>query len=54
MMKITHIQKGDENYIAQKVHEYIKRIYPAYFEVKVYHNGENHSPTMLLMSEVPK
>ena len=50
MIRLTHIQKVDEDQVAKDVHAYLKKKYKYYFEIKVMGNGVGTSPTMKLTS----
>jgi len=50
MIRLTHIQKVDEDQVAKDVHAYLKKRYRYYFEIKVMGDGNSKSPTLKLTS----
>ncbi len=46
MIRLTHIQKLDEEEVAKDIASYLKKKYEYYFEIKVMGNGNHTSPTL--------
>jgi hypothetical protein len=48
MIKITHLNKADEEKMTKSIHKYLKTIYDGYCEIKCYGNGATTTPTIKL------
>lgn len=46
MIKISHIEKNEEEQIALKISKFLSETYKNYCEIKVYGNTVQHAPTL--------
>lgn len=49
MIKITHINKSDEEKICAHLNSYFDKIYGGYYEIKCYGDGANTKPTLRIV-----